>query len=673
MANKKTHSSPKKNIPPKKNVSPPVSKKTGASSMSPSKKMGRMDWITALLIGICGVFLYSNTLNHSFVLDDFSVIVENKITTGGIDSVKAVFKNGYRDGNYNVQDNLYRPLTKAMFAVEYQQSKGKSAPLHLMNVILYGLLCGFIFLSLRRFFPGQYYLALIATLLFTFHPIHTEVVANIKSRDELLALFFVMISLWFAKTYADSGKMKWIIPSALFYFLSLLTKESAITYIALLPITLYFLTSISNKKNAVISMVMFGCTLVYLGIHQSVIGQIGLNNIPVADNSLMESKDFMAQRMTAIEIMGRYLKLLIFPHPLSSDYSFKTIPLVKTAANLGFVLSLLIHAGALVYAILKFRKKSIISYAILFYLISFSVVSNIFILIGTNMAERLAFFPSLGFCLLVAYLITKLLKADKLSPTNLAEIFSKKITVWLILLPILVTFSVKTYTRNKDWKNVSTLFTHDLKTVPNSVHMLFYHAGMITNADSLAIKTEPERIKTLQLAEKELLKAISIYEPFLDAHFQLGKVYQKMGNYDEGIVHYKRFLQLNDKNPLVYNNCGTCYGNKGDFKQAEVYFKKAIEVSPICYPDALGNLANTYIFYSNEALIANKKDDVVKYLNMSIEQFNKAISCEKDNLVAHQGLAAVYQTLGDTINASRYKKRADELLQLKQQRLNIKK
>ena len=114
----------------------------------------KLNWITAFFIAICGILLYANTANHDFVLDDFSVIAENKLTTGGIDSLGSIIKSGYREGNYTAQDNLYRPLTKAMFAVEYDLSggaefyklqNGKPSLMHWINILLYGALCAFIF------------------------------------------------------------------------------------------------------------------------------------------------------------------------------------------------------------------------------------------------------------------------------------------------------------------------------------------------------------------------------------------------------------------------------------------------------------------------------------------------------------------------------------------------
>lgn len=646
-----------------KNKPSPVKKEPVVSSQSGNKtgKKNSINVIIAIMISICGMLIYSNTANHGYVLDDFSVVSQNTITKEGSKAVSKIFKTGYRDGNFTAQDKLYRPLTKAMFAIEYEQSGGKPGLMHVINIISYGLLCGFIFLLILKLLPGQFYIALIASLLFTFHPIHTEVVANIKSRDEIMMLWFILLSIWFAKSYADSGKVKWIIPSALCYFLALFSKESAITYVALLPVTLFFFSKISLQKNGAITGAMVVVTLIYLYIHYSVIGSFKLSNIPVADNSLLESKDFMVQRMTAIEILGRYLRLMIFPHPLSCDYSFSTIPLVKSAANPGFVISLLIHLGALVYAIINIKKKSVIAYGILFYFITISIVSNVFILIGTNMAERLMFAPSLGFSLLLAGLLVKLLKIEKLNPENVGQVFTKKTIVWFVLIPVLVLGSIKTYNRNRDWKTISTLFNTDIKTVPNSIHMLYYHAGMISNSDSLAIQTPEKRTETLKLCEKELLKAVDLDSNFIDGHALLGKVYQRMGDFDKAIKHFKKFISLNDQNPVVYNNCGTSYGSIGDLENAKLNFEKAIAISPICYSDALCNLGAVYIFYAEQYLKENKREEAVASYTKSIEYFNKTLECDVNYANAYTYLGVSYNNLGDTAKGSSYTKKGIEL------------
>lgn len=647
--------SAKKNIP-----STQKEQKSVVTESSETNSNRILIYFTAIIIAICGGLLYSNTSEFNYNLDDFSVIVENEYTVKGSAAIGDIFSHGYRTG-MNFEDNLYRPLSKAMFAYEYEKSGGTPGLSHKVNIFIYSLLCGFIFLTLNRFYPKQYYLTLIASLLFAFHPIHTEVVANIKSRDEMLAMFFMIIALWFAKSYADSLKKRYIVVTGVAYFLALLSKESAITFVALLPVTLHFVSGLSISKNAVITAFILGVTATYLIIHQNIIGGIGLKQINIADNSMMITDNFIIQRMTAIEILGRYLKLLIFPHPLSCDYSFNTIPIVDSIANGGFLLALALHAGALFLALKGWKEKKVYSYAIFFYLITISIVSNVFMLIGTNMAERLVFLPSLGFCLLISYLIVWLTKSINFTPQKLTQVFTDKSFNWLIILPVIILFSAKTVSRNKDWENVKTLFDKDVKTVPESVHMLYYHANMMTNSDTLKVKT-PEQLKVIYAtAEKELLHALKIHEVFPEVHSTLAKVYQNTNRYPEAIKHYKRRLEMNNTDPTVYNNFGTCYGFIGNTDSAEINFKKAIELSSNCYADALVNMATVYINRGAASLQQNDKASAVKNYNIAIDYSNQTLKCDWDRPLAYKYMGMAYQGLGDLEKSKKYFQQSEQL------------
>jgi tetratricopeptide (TPR) repeat protein/predicted secreted protein len=657
--------SKKKFKPQKAQTSPQVTepKKTQSSVVSqPSTlKNKSLIYFTAFIIAICGGLLYSNTSDHNYNLDDFSVIVENEFTVKGSEAIGDIFKHGYRTGMY-FEDNLYRPLSKAMFAWEYELNDGKPELSHKVNIFIYSLLCGFVFLLLNRFFPQRFYLVLIASLLFAFHPIHTEVVANIKSRDEMLAMFFMVIGLWYAKSYGDTLKKSWLFISGISFFLALLSKESAITYVGLMPVTLYFFTELKWSKIFTAAGFIALVAVIYLLIHQSVIGGVGLKSINIADNSLMVTTNFLHQRMTAIEILGRYIYLLCYPHPLSCDYSFNTIPLVNSFGNGRFLLAFVLHLAGLYFAFKGWKKKEPYSYGILFYLITISIVSNVFMLIGTNMAERLVFLPSLGFCILVAWVITRLTNSLELIPARISDIFTQKALNWMLILPVLLFFSVKTIDRNKDWKNVKTLFDKDVNKVPNSVHMLYYHANMMTNSDTIATKTEEEKKKIYALAEKELRTALSILDAFPEVHSTLAKILQYNGEYREAIKHYERRLQLNNLDPTAYNNLGTCYGFMNVTDSAEMNFKIAIEKSSSCYADALCNMATAYINRGAISLQQNKREEAIKHYQTAIDYSNQTIACKWDTPLAYKYLGMAYEALGDPQKAKKYFAQGEQIV-----------
>ncbi|MGZ4159033.1 MAG: tetratricopeptide repeat protein, partial [Bacteroidia bacterium] len=569
----------------------------------------------SLFIGLFAFILYSNTLHHGFVLDDNSIIKENHLTQGGVSSLKTIFANSYREGYGNNENNLYRPLTKAMFAIEWQISPNNPHFHHLINILFYSLTCILLFIVLLRYTKINVYILFISVLLFAAHPIHTEVVANIKSRDEISSMLFLLLSLLCISKYLSGNKIWLLIASLICFFLALLSKESAIIYVALVPLFIYFYTQTSLKKTLLITGSTFVVALFYLVIHVKILGRIGIKIIPVIDNSLLAAPNFIQQKATAVYIMGKYLLLLIFPHPLSCDYSFNTIPTV-TAGNIGFLFALAVHVFLLYYAIKKFREKHFLSFCILFYLISMAMASNIFMLIGTHLAERLLFFPSIAFCLAVVYLLSKVFKIE-LQNLNAKLFAAKNTSLLMVTTLILVLYSAKTISRNKDWRSDTTLFEKDLKTVPNSAHMLFYYANNLANQDSLDAASPEVREIKLAKALASINKALAMYDLFPDAHNVAGRIYYAQKNYDASYKSYSRASMMNPGKGIYHNNMGTALFAVGKYEEASKEFQKAFD-SDKYYAEAVFNLGSAYGAMGEMDKNKGDADDSNKKFNTAI-------------------------------------------------------
>ena len=178
------HKKPKKQL---------VKKKSKATVSTLSSNWQINTKLHKLLIFVVAFLLYANTLTHEYTQDDAIVIYDNMFTTKGFSGIPGILKYDTFFGFFKVEgkDKLvaggrYRPLTLVMFAVEYAIF-GKSPFIgHLGNVLLYGLLGIVLYLLLLKLFrarediPLAALFALVITLFFIAHPIHTEVVANIK-------------------------------------------------------------------------------------------------------------------------------------------------------------------------------------------------------------------------------------------------------------------------------------------------------------------------------------------------------------------------------------------------------------------------------------------------------------------------------------------------------------
>ena len=190
--------------------------------------------------------LYANTLGHDFTVDDAIVITNNSLVQKGAGGIGEIFAYDTFYGFFEdeskanlVAGGRYRPLTLAMFAIEQQLSPGPFIS-HLFNVVWYGALLAVLLYFVRGLLRGRGYawwLPLLIVGLFAAHPIHTEAVANIKGRDEIVALFFAALSAWLVWKAARDRKWSGAAAGAVCMGLGCLAKETAFTYLAVLPAT----------------------------------------------------------------------------------------------------------------------------------------------------------------------------------------------------------------------------------------------------------------------------------------------------------------------------------------------------------------------------------------------------------------------------------------------------
>ena len=191
-----------------------------------------------LVMVVLSFVLYGKSINYGYILDDEMVITKNAYVLKGIDGIPDIFKHdtflGYfqsKDNLYLLQGGRYRPLSLASFALETSVfGANKPAVSHFINILLYALSGFLLFLVIynlnRTAEKKQVYFrfALLASLLWLLHPIHSECVANIKGRDEILATMGSLAALFASLKFADTGRKRCIVLSSLFFFQGLLSK-----------------------------------------------------------------------------------------------------------------------------------------------------------------------------------------------------------------------------------------------------------------------------------------------------------------------------------------------------------------------------------------------------------------------------------------------------------------
>lgn len=546
-----------------------------------------------ILLLLLAFGLNFNTLCNEYALDDAVVLTGNSLVQKGIHGIPEILTKemffGLDKAESNLSGGRYRPAALVIFAIEYHFFGCTPFISHLLNVLLFVLGIALLYKILQVYlFKDQHpYLAFLTCLLFVVHPVHTEVIANVKSRDELIAFVLLLITAFTIFWYIRDRKIIWILLGTLSYFLALLTRESAVPFIGIVPLVAYFFYNQSIKKSILMALPLLAVFILYMIVRVSVVGFSTSTDKDVLNSPFILATPSEAFA-TKMFLLVKYLVLLVFPYPLTFDYGFDQIPYVELL-SVKFILSTLLILSLLVIAALGFRTRSMVSFSILFFMLTIFLFANFVIDIGAPLAERLLFQPSIAFCIVVALLYFKTVPKAKNAV--------KGVMVVLLLL-----CSVYTVARNRDWKNNDTLFFTDVETVPNSVRANLYAAKQyITKA-----KKDPDPAGK----ETNFRKAIYYDERILEIYPHCRFIYEDLGFAYFGINNYlkaadlwikasildpenkgtqKRKIMISD---VLYNQGNNFYRN-GNFQAAITYYEKAVAANPE-NTDAWYNLGGSY-------------------------------------------------------------------------------
>jgi protein O-mannosyl-transferase len=599
----------------------------------------------AIFIAALGFAIYAQTLRYSFTLDDRIVIVENNLTNQGIKAIPQIFTHAYLYGSVLPDDNIYRPVSKAVFAFCWSIAPDGPGFFHFMNVLFYALTGLMLFLTLLKYFNKKVAVPLITTLLFIVHPIHTEVVDSIKSLDEILCFLFFIISLFYVHVYLEKNKTKFLVIAAFCFFLSFLSKESGIAYLAVFPLILFFIKR--NKSEILrISLSMLAAAIVVFGIRFLVLGASSSVQVLPADNILAGTDSFFIQRVTAIYLMGKYLLLLIFPHPLVCDYTTKELALVG-AGDWRFIVSFIIWLGLFAYAIIRIKKRDWIGFGILFFLIAFSVTSNIFIIGGTHFAERFMYAPLLGFCLAIAVILDRFInrQGGESKVVTVKQMLTARPVIYSITAVIALLFIFKTVTQNPVWANNIVLFEHAIKCHPTSYRPHIAIADDLSNQKYLAQFPKEEQQKLIQRAISEIKISLNIF-PDVRCYDMLGVIYHVNEQYDSSYYYYEKGLKMKPDHESLNAHMGKVLNKMGKYDEAIPYLNQAVEKNP----------NNSEAYFGLAMSYTNKGDN-----DTGLKYFLKVNQLNPQRADAWYYAGMIYKAKGDNTRANEYLNKAQAL------------
>ena len=201
------------------------------------------------------LLLYANSIGNNYNLDDELVTRNHKLTAQGILAIPEIFSSPYYtdEAGYSYE---YRPVVLASFAIEHQFFGDNPHVSHFINLLLYALCCLVLYRLLLKFINGQM-LSLCITLLFVANPVHTEVVCSIKNRDEILSLLFALLATGFAFVSISSGKKSLLFWVPVCFAVALLSKNSAISFLVIIPLVAIFFTEAGLGEIMLVSFLLF--------------------------------------------------------------------------------------------------------------------------------------------------------------------------------------------------------------------------------------------------------------------------------------------------------------------------------------------------------------------------------------------------------------------------------
>ncbi len=508
----------------------------------------------ALLLAVA-ILVYGNTLLNSFTMDDELYIFRNPSVTSL--SLKGLFE----PTQFN---NVFRPVTFSTFSLNWALGGPHAAGYHLFNLLLNAAVALLLYLVLKKLLealPQGTSIAWAAALLFAVHPIHTEAVASIVGRSELLAAGF-LLGAWLLHLRDKP------IAALVCFVLAMMSKESAVVFLPLVFASDYAGGKLKPlSRYAGIAVV----TAIYLAVLWKIQGgRFGEKGISFLDNPLA-SLPANLRILNALRISWKYLALHVYPATLSCDYSYNSIALFATwqhaalaAAGVLLVLALWIYA--------LWTRRAAWALAGTLYLIAFSITANLLVPIGTIMAERLVYLPSAGFCLLVALLWIRL------------EGYNQRLA-WTVLGLLLVVLAGRTVVRNRDWRDNFTLFSAAVRAVPGSAKMHANLGGEFLRRDQL------------ESAATEFQTALLIYPPYPEALEFYGLVQSQMGQDREARQTLEKALSLIGKDNINYDftavNLASVLMKLGQNEEAMKLLNDQIATSPN-YSRAWSNRAVIY-------------------------------------------------------------------------------
>jgi Tfp pilus assembly protein PilF len=558
----------------------------------------RSHWLIVGISFLLTLGIYIQTGCHGYGFDDQLTTQLHPKVSKGLAGIPEILSSNYIEVNGRKAD--YRPVAQVTFAIEQSIFGSRPEISHLINILLYVFVIGLLGSILQKQnAKGISAVSSFAILLFAVHPIHTEVIASLKNREEILALLFGLLSWYGMIRYSLYRNLWWVIFAIAAFIIGVMSKISAAPLALIIPFSLWYFKSTSRKSILMVALAM----LTSIGVYFAIVTQL----LPWEDRvyqfierPLAFTNNPSEQLLAIISSIGYYIKLAIWPYPMSIYYGYDAVP---TSSALGVLLSACAIVGLLVLSIIGTVKRTLMGYGLAIFLIALIPVSNIFYPIAGTVVDRGLFNPSIGACIAIAAVICSLIQSR-----------FKWIGIF-ILGALTVGYLTISTIRVNDWKSLENLLIVDISNHPKSakLHQLL---GNLYLDKAKASKYEKGTALALKAAH-QFETSLSINDEWAWLNKQLGLTYaQFLRAPDKAIPYFRREFQIKPKNFTASFNLAKCFDSVGKNDSSLIYTKETLAINPDHLP-SLRQIARSYLL-SGDTLIG------MRYLNKIIVSYPKS-------------------------------------------------
>ena len=513
--------------------------------------------------------LYGNTLKGEFVWDD--VFFTQRTELRNIGYIPRLFLEPVLP--HQQAASLYRPFTMATFTIN-RAIHDEPVGFHLVNIFLNALAATLLFRVVLLLF-GDIALSIFSALIFMFLPIHTEAVALIKARDEILGTVFTLLA-WQAFLVAfkkESLQKKYLVVSAGVFLFGILSKEFVVMAPPLFFIIHWVQKGIYPIRTRLRELgwgaLLFGGALgLYLVLRHIAIPETSFGNDEIAPlSNVLIMPERLVAFFTSFKILFLYISKTIIPIGLTASYHFKAVTLVKSIIASPQAMGGLVILVALLWV--SFWKKTMrkpFGIGAIIFLVLYLPVSQFLFIGGDIMGERWIYLPSIGIAIMLGWLFVKFFAWNR--PLALGVFVCLLVWYGSIVIP-----------RNLVWQNSFSLFSSMVEDSPKSVR----------------------------------------------GYSALGQYYFEQGRYDDAVAMVNKGFLITNQEPNLYVIAASVAYKQGKFVEAEQYLRDAL---------ALPTFSTAAILNFPRILYVQKKySEALEWYDGAISQLHPAEIGFKERLL----------------------------------------